>query len=102
VPFNSYDRRHDPTCLPDTRVEIIREITDWADGQVERRIFWLNGMAGTGKSTIARTVARDFYEQKGLGASFFSPFFSNALNGLGQDKRYKRHLPIGEVIYRMH
>jgi len=43
----------------------------WADGHDERCIFWLNGMAGTGKSTIARTVARDFYEQKRLGASFF-------------------------------
>jgi len=43
----------------------------WADGRDERCIFWLNGMAGTGKSTIARTVARKYYDQKRLGASFF-------------------------------
>jgi hypothetical protein len=43
----------------------------WADGRDERRIFWLNGMAGTGKSTIARTVAREYYTQNKLGASFF-------------------------------
>jgi len=30
--FNSYDRRHDPTCLPDKQAEIIREIMTWADG----------------------------------------------------------------------
>jgi NACHT domain len=36
-----------------------------------RCIFWLNGLAGTGKSTIARTVAHTFFEQKRLGASFF-------------------------------
>jgi hypothetical protein len=35
-----------------------------------RCIFWLSGQAGTGKSTIARTVARRFFEQKRLGASF--------------------------------
>ena len=43
----------------------------WADGHDERCIFWLNGMAGTGKSTIARTVARKYHDQKRLGASFF-------------------------------
>jgi cytidylate kinase len=31
----------------------------------------LNGLAGTGKSTISRTVARRYNEQKRLGASFF-------------------------------
>lgn len=34
-------------------------------------IFWLNGMAGTGKSTIARTVAGEWAKQGRLGASFF-------------------------------
>jgi len=34
-------------------------------------MFWLNGMAGTGKSTIARTVAREWARKKRLGASFF-------------------------------
>ena len=34
-------------------------------------MFWLNGMAGTEKSTIARTVAQFFAEQRQLGASFF-------------------------------
>jgi hypothetical protein len=34
-------------------------------------IFWLSGLAGTGKSTIARTVARKYFESGQLGASFF-------------------------------
>src|SRR5579862_2828960 len=71
APFNAYQRRHDPTCLPDTRVDLLRDIYSWADGQDERCIFWLNGLAGTGKSTIARTVARRCLDQKRLGASFF-------------------------------
>ncbi len=36
-----------------------------------KRIYWLDGMAGTGKSTIARTVARRCSEEGRLGASFF-------------------------------
>jgi len=43
----------------------------WSDHPNESCIFWLSGMAGTGKSTIARTVARKWYDKKQLGASFF-------------------------------
>jgi hypothetical protein len=71
APFNSYLRQHEPTCLPETRVDLLQKIYDWADGQDERCIFWLNGLAGTGKSTIARTVARKYSEEERLGASFF-------------------------------
>ncbi len=38
---------------------------------VRETIYWLNGMAGTGKSTIARTIARTCADQGRLGASFF-------------------------------
>ena len=58
APFNAYQRQHDPTCLPDTRVDVLQAIYNWADGQDEQVILWLSGLAGTGKSTIARTVAR--------------------------------------------
>ncbi|KAA6414807.1 MAG: hypothetical protein FRX48_01557 [Lasallia pustulata] len=71
APFNTYSRQHDPTCLPDTRVDLLREIYTWADGKDGRFIYWLNGLAGTGKSTIARTVARKYFENGQLGASFF-------------------------------
>ncbi|KAH8586332.1 putative WD-repeat protein [Bisporella sp. PMI_857] len=71
APFNSYNKQHAPTCLPDTRVDLLQEIYDWADAQDERCIFWLNGLAGTGKSTIARTIAYRYFDQKRLGASFF-------------------------------
>ena len=71
APFNSRDKSHDPLCLPKTRADVLQQIMAWADASDERCIFWLNGMAGTGKSTIARTIARTYYEQGRLGASFF-------------------------------
>lgn len=69
--FNSLDNQHGSTCLPDTRVELLREITGWVDGPDKRCIFWLNGIAGTGKSTVARTIARTYHDRGYLGASFF-------------------------------
>ena len=60
-----------PSCFSNTRVDLLREIYDWVDGQDESNLFWLNGLAGTGKSTIARTVASRYFNRKRLGASFF-------------------------------
>ncbi|EMD84659.1 hypothetical protein COCHEDRAFT_1167455 [Bipolaris maydis C5] len=71
APFNSFAKQHEPACLADTRVDLLQEIYSWADGQDERCIFWLSGLAGTGKSTIARTVARSYYDKQRLAASFF-------------------------------
>ncbi|KAF2182636.1 hypothetical protein K469DRAFT_669646 [Zopfia rhizophila CBS 207.26] len=71
APFNSYSKQHEPTCLSNTRVDLLQEIYNWLDGQDEQCIFWLNGLAGTGKSTIARTVARKYFDRGCLGASFF-------------------------------
>ncbi|EWZ28531.1 hypothetical protein FOZG_17744 [Fusarium oxysporum Fo47] len=69
--FNSHAEEHNPTCLPNTRVDLLHQIHDWANDPCAEAIFWLNGMAGTGKSTISRTVARDFAKSGHLGASFF-------------------------------
>ena len=72
APFNSYSGQHEPTCLPNTHDGVLHKISNWADGEDERCIFWLKGLAGTGKSTIARTIARKYFERERLGASFFS------------------------------
>jgi hypothetical protein len=69
--FNSLTKEQEPLCLDNTRVDLLREIYNWADGSDERRIFWLSGLAGTGKSTIARTLARSYYDKQRLAASFF-------------------------------
>ncbi|KAF2857385.1 hypothetical protein K470DRAFT_223459, partial [Piedraia hortae CBS 480.64] len=58
-------------CLEGTRVDIIETIRNWATTDNEQRVFWLSGKAGTGKSTIARTVAHKLAEQGYLVGSFF-------------------------------
>ncbi len=62
---------HNSTYLPNTRTELLHHIHGWANNKKSKPIFWLNGAAGTRKSTIARTVARAFADQQQLGASFF-------------------------------
>ena len=56
--FNSLEKQHDPPCLANTRVELLRMIFGWIDNPGVQHIFWLSGLAGTGKTTIAGTVAQ--------------------------------------------
>ncbi|KAL2802568.1 WD40-repeat-containing domain protein [Aspergillus granulosus] len=67
---DSFTDQHEDECLPGTRTELLQQVMDWGRSS-DKCIFWLSGMAGTGKSTIARTVARLFKEDSILGASFF-------------------------------
>lgn len=69
--FDSRDEEHNPTCLQNTRVDLLLRIHEWANDPDAKPLFWLNGMAGTGKSTISRTVARQFAQSKQLSGSFF-------------------------------
>ena len=69
--FDSHIEEHNAKCLGNTRVELQRQIKEWATDQNGLPILWLKGMAGTGKSTIARTVARSFADKGQLSASFF-------------------------------
>ena len=58
-------------CLRGTRKDVLLRIEQWLMDEKEKRVFWLNGQAGTGKSTIAQTFAEiSFFDGK-LGASFF-------------------------------
>ena len=65
-------------CTPGTRERILASITTWAkDSSPESQtIYWLFGLAGTGKSTIAFTLARRFElagntDTTALGGNFF-------------------------------
>ena len=69
--FNSAKLEHEKLCSADTRTNILDLIAQWTVNPQGERIFWLSGMAGTGKSAIARTLAHTLSEKKQLGASFF-------------------------------
>jgi len=56
-----------------TRVRVLRDIDKWIMDQTAPQIFWIAGMAGTGKSAIAWTVCSRARDDPGLvlGGSFF-------------------------------
>ncbi|KAF9787448.1 hypothetical protein BJ322DRAFT_1218157 [Thelephora terrestris] len=58
-------------CLRRTRGAILDEIELWTNDFQKPSVFWLNGLAGTGKSTIAQTIAERMFAHGRLGASFF-------------------------------
>lgn len=66
--------------MADTRVEILQQLQEWSSNP-QKPILWLSGMAGTGKSTIARTMAEKLYTQKNLAGSFF---FSRGVGSLSK------------------
>jgi len=58
-------------CLKGTRGAILDEIELWTRDSDQHSVYWLNGLAGTGKSTIAQTIAERVFAGGQLGASFF-------------------------------
>ena len=73
----SYDTRQVPDndepqgCMAGTRKEILDELEEWAIEDAAPKVCWLNGMAGTGKTSIAHTLSERLDEKQMLGASFF-------------------------------
>ena len=58
-------------CLRGTREDVFLQLERWLRDEQDQRVFWLNGLAGTGKSTIAQTFAESCFADGNLGASFF-------------------------------
>jgi hypothetical protein len=82
--FAAFDSNRDRTrCLVGTRTDILNQVFRWIgmksdegsgaprDPQDKACVFWINGSAGTGKTTISYTVAEECRKYGILGASFF-------------------------------
>ncbi|KAB5588036.1 hypothetical protein CTheo_8523 [Ceratobasidium theobromae] len=64
----STDRR---TCTEDTRKGILAKLNSWSDNTNAKKVYWMDGMAGTGKTTIACTLASQLESRGQLAANFF-------------------------------
>ena len=83
--FDSRLQRHESKCLAKTRTQLLDEIYRWCRTSGGACIYWLSGMAGTGKSTIARTLAHRLAGEGILGASFF---FSKGQGDVGNAAKF--------------
>jgi len=71
VYISASERGEADRCHADTRREIRRRIMDWANDRDGESILWVSGPAGTGKSTIARTMTYSFGVHGRLAATYF-------------------------------
>jgi hypothetical protein len=60
-----------PACLKGTRTKLLDEIATWVADPSAKLVYWLTGVAGTGKTTIAQSVAYMAADRKCLAATFF-------------------------------
>ncbi|KIM21449.1 hypothetical protein M408DRAFT_104231 [Serendipita vermifera MAFF 305830] len=68
---NAYGNQHVP-CLPGTRKKTLKAIRHWAnDNNTTNRMFCLLDVAGSGKSTVAKTMADEWKAENRLVARFF-------------------------------
>ncbi|CUA74660.1 putative WD repeat-containing protein all2124 [Nostoc sp, PCC 7120] [Rhizoctonia solani] len=58
-------------CTKHTRTTILEESMAWSEDPAMAKVYWMNGMAGTGKTTIAYSVCERLETGKQLAASFF-------------------------------
>jgi hypothetical protein len=58
-------------CTPNTRVAVMSQLRSWSYDPQSKKIYWLNGMAGTGKTTIAYSLCALLHSTRQLAASFF-------------------------------
>jgi pantothenate kinase-related protein Tda10 len=74
--YNSAERQSEEAsiCLEGTRTRVLKKIERWVRGDGLPTI-WLTGPAGSGKSTIAHTVAKQCDENSPRNLAF-SYFFS--------------------------
>ena len=54
-----------------TRRDVLSQLECWLSDEQDKQVLWLNGLAGTGKSTIAQAFAEMSFADGKLGASFF-------------------------------
>ena len=65
-------RDHDQTtCHPNTRVNVLDDLCQWAEHPNSAQVLWLRGFVGIGKTTVATTLAKKYASEGRLAATFF-------------------------------
>ncbi|KAG8711011.1 hypothetical protein FRC11_003849 [Ceratobasidium sp. 423] len=71
-------------CTAQTREAIHKDLQDWTTNPTSEKIYWMNGMAGTGKTTIAYSLCEWLEGTNRLGASFFCSRISSTCRSLSR------------------
>ncbi|TFK62741.1 hypothetical protein BDN72DRAFT_376550 [Pluteus cervinus] len=69
--FNAAERGDPPKCHPDTRIAVQDSLKAWRTNRTAGPVRLISGWAGTGKTTIAQTMAEYWAREGQLAGSFF-------------------------------
>ncbi|TFK65095.1 hypothetical protein BDN72DRAFT_962754 [Pluteus cervinus] len=69
--YDAAERGNPPTCHPETRLVIQGSLKPWSHKSAGGPVRWISGWAGTGKTTIAQTLAEYWAKRGQLAGSFF-------------------------------
>ncbi|KAH7308250.1 hypothetical protein B0J17DRAFT_773688 [Rhizoctonia solani] len=58
-------------CVPGTRDKLLKTVYDWANRLGSDSVYWINGIAGAGKTTLAYSLCTRLEASHQLAASFF-------------------------------
>ncbi|KAJ3536258.1 hypothetical protein NMY22_g6111 [Coprinellus aureogranulatus] len=94
---NSDERCDAPKCHPETRKAVQQDIRSWIghgdDDEEPKKILWLSGPAGSGKTAIAGSIAEACDDEGILAGSFFFSSFA------GSDNRRTKRCLIATLAY---
>lgn len=90
-----------PRCLEGTQTQSRGEIHDWINSNSTQNIYWLHGVAGSGKSTIATTVADELQETRRLGAFLFFGRAAGKLEDMFNRKKSDPREMIRTMAYQL-
>lgn len=94
VPNAAYDRAgYVARCHDGTRQKLIKEILRWISNDKGRPILWLNGPAGSGKSTASQTIAERMADLERFGNEGFLAASFYFLRGRGQRSQISHFIP---------
>ncbi|TEB37304.1 hypothetical protein FA13DRAFT_1786478 [Coprinellus micaceus] len=97
--YDSMARCDAPKCHPETRRAVQEGIMGWIedddDGTSPKKIMWLSGPAGSGKTAVAGSIAECCEERDLLAATFFFSSFSSS-----ETVRSKRYL-VSTLVYQL-
>ncbi|KAG8735263.1 hypothetical protein FRC10_010817 [Ceratobasidium sp. 414] len=84
-------------CTPNTRVDVLEQLRNWASDPTSEKVYWLNGMAGTGKTTIAYQSA----ETRTGSFLVFSLPFRHALSGTLEQNKDLHNQPLQDQFEQL-
>ncbi|KAF9556952.1 WD40 repeat-like protein [Agrocybe pediades] len=78
-------------CTASTREQILEDLREWVHDPQGSRVYWINGMAGTGKTTILYSFCEWLEDNNQLAGNFFCSRTSTACHDLHNIVRTVAH-----------